>query len=162
MNDVVIKNGFVFFWGGFPSNWEPAKFSVSGIEYNCAEQYMMSQKARMFGDTEVLEKIMASPYPKAQKEFGGKVRGYVESIWAAVRVTIVFDAVYAKFAQNPHLLALLHEHEGLYVEASPYDTIWGIGMGMNEKGVDDPEKWRGQNLLGQVVTMVRKSLIHKR
>ena len=38
---------FTFFFGAASpfSQWHSAVFSVDGVEYNCAEQYMMHQKA---------------------------------------------------------------------------------------------------------------------
>lgn len=38
---------FTFFFGAESpfSQWHSAMFSVDGVEYNCAEQYMMHQKA---------------------------------------------------------------------------------------------------------------------
>ena len=38
---------FTFFFGAESpfSQWHPAVFTLDGVEYNCAEQYMMSQKA---------------------------------------------------------------------------------------------------------------------
>lgn len=38
---------FTFFYGNASpfSQWHPARFTVEGVEYNCAEQYMMHQKA---------------------------------------------------------------------------------------------------------------------
>ena len=69
-SEMLRKGGYIFFWGGWPSNWHPSRFVVDGVEYNCMEQFMMAEKARLFGDDLVLGKILASPYPKAQKEFG--------------------------------------------------------------------------------------------
>jgi ribA/ribD-fused uncharacterized protein len=45
------------------------------------------------------------------------------------------------------------------IEASPYDSIWGIGMTADEKGVDNPLEWKGQNLLGFALMEVRDELI---
>lgn len=41
---------FTFFWGPNTvfSQWYPCSFTVDGLQYNCAEQYMMSQKASEF------------------------------------------------------------------------------------------------------------------
>ena len=38
---------FTFFWkSGSPfSQWHPSKFTVDGVPFGCAEQYMMYQKA---------------------------------------------------------------------------------------------------------------------
>src|SRR5579883_1488555 len=43
---------FTFFWHGPFSQWHGCTFRVDGVAYNCAEQYMMAQKAVLFGDEE--------------------------------------------------------------------------------------------------------------
>ena len=37
---------FTFFWSGPFSQWHPSPFIIDGVTYNCAEQYMMAEKAR--------------------------------------------------------------------------------------------------------------------
>ena len=44
------------------------------------------------------------------------------------------------------------------VEASPYDAIWGIGMGELDPDATDETKWKGQNLLGKSLMRVRGTL----
>ncbi|MFV0451629.1 MAG: NADAR domain-containing protein [Propioniciclava sp.] len=39
--------------------WWPSPFRVEHIEYNCAVQYMMAEKARIFGDHEIEAQIGA-------------------------------------------------------------------------------------------------------
>ena len=46
-----------------------------------------------------------------------------------------------------------------FVEASPSDGIWGIKMGIKDKGVLDERNWKGQNLLGKALTEVRSKLV---
>ncbi len=154
-------NGYLFFWGGWPSNWEPSIFVLNGIKYNCVEQYMMAEKARLFSDHDVVEKIMASPYPKAQKGFGRKVRGYDDVQWAKVRYQVVLDGTLAKYRQNEHLYDLLMATNEIFVEASPEDIIWGIGMRQSDHGIENPANWKGQNLLGMAITEARNILLEE-
>ena len=71
---------FLFFWGHTKnknekitkacfSQWYLSDFTVNGVLYNCAEKYMMAEKARLFGDEEALEKIFKAYHPN-QKSFG--------------------------------------------------------------------------------------------
>lgn len=41
------KDKFEYFWlkTSVFSQWYPSKFVVDGVEYNCAQQYIMQQKA---------------------------------------------------------------------------------------------------------------------
>lgn len=45
------------------------------------------------------------------------------------------------------------------VEASPYDTKWGIGWEEHEPEAWDVSKWRGENYLGYVITEVRDDIM---
>lgn len=68
-------------------------------------------------------------------------------------------AVSNKFHQNENLKKQLLDtkYDGkIFVEASPYDKIWGIGYKESEaeKNVDN---W-GENLLGKILTELRNQL----
>lgn len=156
MNELTVRDGCLLFWGGWPSNWFRSEFTLGGVHYNCMEQYMMAEKALTFGDEEVRQKILASPFPKAQKEFGRKVRGYNDAFWSAVRYDIVRTGSIEKYGQNPDLKKLLLDSGSLtLVEASPYDCIWGIGLSQEHPDAATPSRWRGENLLGKVLGEVR-------
>jgi ribA/ribD-fused uncharacterized protein len=61
-----------------------------------------------------------------------------------------------KFAQNENLKnALSATGYKTLVEASPFDTVWGIGLAPNDPKALDPVNWQGQNLLGNVLMKVR-------
>lgn len=54
---------------------------------------------------------------------------------------------------------VIRDSNVILVEAAGRDTIWGIGLGMNNLKAQDPYCWRGLNLLGFVLTSVRSQLI---
>jgi hypothetical protein len=65
----------------------------------------------------------------------------------------------AKFSQNEDLKQLLlsEEYEGHgFVEASPYDKVWGVRMYESNPDIDDESKWKGLNLLGKVLDETRR------
>jgi hypothetical protein len=65
----------------------------------------------------------------------------------------------AKFGQNSRLKAtLLSTENKIIVEASPYDTIWGIGLYHEDDRVLDEKNWKGMNLLGKALMEVREKL----
>jgi predicted NAD-dependent protein-ADP-ribosyltransferase YbiA (DUF1768 family) len=43
-------------------------------------------------------------------------------------------------------------------ECAVRDRIWGIGLSMNDPGRIDKANWKGQNLLGYALMMVRSAL----
>ena len=159
---MKVTDKYTFFWNGPLSNWHPSKFkNLSGtITFNCAEQYMMYYKARHFGDYNVAFQILQFDDPKIHKNLGRQVENFDSVRWDQVKEFIVYQACKCKFTQNRDLMQLLLDTNGTeLVEASPYDTIWGIGMHADEPGVEDSNNWRGQNLLGKILTKLRKDII---
>lgn len=140
------------------SQWYPCRFEIDGIEYNCAEQYMMAEKARSFKDTGTLAKILASDNPDIIKKLGREVRNFNEHVWRMESRSAVVKGNVAKFLQNKNLGDfLLGTGEKILVEASPYDRIWGIGM-RDSKEAYDPNNWKGTNELGFALMEVRDIL----
>ncbi|XP_054764016.1 N-glycosidase YbiA-like [Lytechinus pictus] len=155
---------YTFFYGEKSSpfsQFRAANFVVDGVQYTCAEMYMMHQKAVLFGDHEIAEQILVATKPMAMKALGRKVRNFDEEVWKQHRRQIVKKGNLAKFSQNLDILAKLLETRGTtLVEASPRDRIWGIGMGKDNPNAKNKNKWRGQNLLGYILTEVREELSH--
>lgn len=141
------------------SNWHPCRFSYHGVTFSCVEQMMMYAKARLFDDDQSAQKILATRDPMTQKMIGRKVARFDLKTWEARRESIVFVACREKFSQNPGLRSiLLASAPTELVEASPYDVIWGVGLGEHDARLPDRSQWRGQNLLGITLMRVRDAL----
>lgn len=152
---------FLFFYGDYLSQWYGSPFiDEDGVQFTCCEQYMMFNKAMLFGDEAIADKIMQTSYPRDQKVLGRKVRNFDVGIWADRSFDIVYNGNILKFSQNDSLKQrLLSETANIFVEASPYDKIWGIGKGVNVQEIDDPHCWDGLNMLGFAITKVRDKLM---
>ena len=150
---------FTFFWSGPFSNWHPSPFQIVGTWYNCVEQFMMSEKARLFKDPATLSRIMSAVDPREQKAYGRQVVGFNKEKWEALARKVVYLGCYAKFTQNQDLLKALMATAGTtLVEANPRDCIWGIGLRKTDPRAQDRLTWRGTNWLGEVLTQVREDL----
>jgi ribA/ribD-fused uncharacterized protein len=164
------KLRYRFFWGHRPrkdgrisdscfSQWWSCAFTVEGQRYSSAEQLMMAEKARLFGDEVTRGKILATDNPSYAKKLGRTVSGFDEARWIAQRFELVTTGNLAKFGQNdPLKFHLLSTRDEVLVEASPIDRIWGIGCAAEEPAARDPAQWRGLNLLGFALMRVRELL----
>lgn len=147
---------FKFFWSGPFSQWHPSTFVIDGVTYNCAEQWMMAEKARLFGDTQAEARIMSAADPSDQKRYGRQVVGFDKDKWDAVACEVVFRGSFAKFDQDEDLkFVLLSTGEKTLVEASPEDCIWGIGLKATDPRAQNRSTWRGTNWLGECLMRAR-------
>lgn len=165
------KLKYLYFWGHTPkttgkidhaclSQWYLAPFVVDNVHYPTAEHYMMAQKALLFDDTEVFNKIIHATQPKQAKELGRQVKNFDEKLWNEKRLDIVINGNLGKFNQNPALKAyLLSTDDKILVEASPVDKIWGVGLTKDNNKITNPTTWQGLNLLGFALMTVREHII---
>lgn len=155
-----MTNKYNLFWDGPFSQWAGSPFTNQYGTFNCAEQYMMYRKALLFDDIETADKIMRVVHPGDQKRLGRRVKNFDPKIWDAVSREIVFHGNFCKFTQNADLLIkLLETGSTIIVEASPYDTVWGIGLSADDPDAYDETKWKGKNWLGEVLTNLRNGIV---
>lgn len=147
---------------GYLSNWYLANFIVDGIEYSSMEQYMMHQKALMFNDNNIAEQIMNTTNVGKIKALGRSILNYNDTMWNGVRQVIVYKGLLEKFRQNSKLREqLLSTGNDILAECAVQDIIWGIGLSMSDTKRYELESWKGQNLLGFSLMLVRENLKNK-
>jgi len=141
------------------SNHYICTFEEKGVQYQSVEQYTMAGKATLFNDTISFNMIMKTSCPKAAKKLGRSVKDFDEHTWMQNRIDIVRVGLELKFSQNPALAAFLSSTGNkVLIEASPSDTIWGVGLSQANPGILDMSLWRGENLLGFLLMEVRDSI----
>jgi ribA/ribD-fused uncharacterized protein len=154
-----MMSKYKFFYGGPFSQWARSPFVIDGVTFNTCEQWMMWNKAQVFGDIDAAYRILATDDPAEQKRIGRQVKNFDDNVWMKLAYPIVVAGNRAKFTQNPAFNEALKKTCGqLLVEASPVDRRWGIGMREGERGIENPANWKGDNLLGKAITEVRHEL----
>lgn len=144
---------------GYLSNWYLSDFFVNGILYSSMEQYMMYQKAKLFQDNDIASKILQTSDAGKIKALGRSVKNYDDTIWNGTRQIIVYEGLLEKFRQNEQLRKkLIETGNAILAECAIQDKIWGIGLSMKNEKRFDMTQWKGQNLLGFSIMMVRKAL----
>jgi ribA/ribD-fused uncharacterized protein len=164
---------YIFFWGHTNkyneevgkfcfSQWFESPFTVDNITYKTAEHWMMAHKALLFGDKLNFDKIINCEKPGEAKVLGRQVLGYDEQTWNDRKYEIVKLGNIHKFNQHPQFADYLLKTENrILVEASPVDTIWGIGLSQDSNDIENIYAWRGQNLLGFALMATRDCLVLK-
>ena len=144
---------------GYLSNWYLSQFSVDEITFSSMEQYMMYKKAVCFQDYDTADRILEMEDVSQIKKLGRKVSNYDENSWNGVRQIVVYRGLLEKFGQNDELKKLLLETgDSVLAECAVKDRIWGIGLSMTDPDRLDRACWKGQNLLGYALMMVREAL----
>ena len=144
---------------GYLSNWYLSEFECDGIRFSSMEQYMMYQKALVFGNKKIANEILKTNDVSVIKQLGRQVSNYDESIWNGIRQIVVYEGLFAKFSQNDDLMNKLKSTgNAVLAECAVKDHIWGIGLSMKDPNRLIKDKWNGQNLLGYSLMMVRKHL----
>lgn len=144
---------------GFLSNRFPSYFDYAGLTYSSAEQFLMAQKAIVFGDYEMYNEILLEHDPEVIRDLGQEVLNYDDAVWANLRQRMLRRGLRAKFQQNPALLQqLLETGDSLLAFCAAEDKLWGIGLDVSDPNVQDPQCWQGENLLGETLMQVREDL----
>ena len=120
---------------------------------------MMYQKAMCFCDQTIAKKILTTHDVAQIKKFGRQVSNYNENRWNGIRQIVVYEGLLAQFSQNLNLKDLLKAtSDNLLAECAVKDKIWGVGLSMSDPDRLDITKWKGQNLLGYSLMMVREKI----
>jgi ribA/ribD-fused uncharacterized protein len=107
--------------------------------------------------------IMEADHPRDHQKLGRMIKGFDQELWDESKYNIVYTGNYYRFRQNDEDWQWLNATGNtMLVEASPIDRVWGIGMDMKDPDINDESKWRGQNLLGKVLTEVRDTIRKER
>jgi ribA/ribD-fused uncharacterized protein len=158
---TVTNNGVcVFFGNSSPlSNHHPSPFVVDKVTYTCVEQYLMSEKAALFHNSEIAEDIMKMSDPVQMKRAAHwkLIKGFNDHTWHNTAPDILKRALHAKFAQNKPLLDFLISTRQATLGEACDDPFWGVGMRLGNPNVCRATLWKN-NLMGKTLQTIRTEL----
>lgn len=138
---------------------------IDGVEYTSATQFVMSEQARLFGDEARRQELLASndtPAPhrdydhKAPKTGVRRVQNFDADVWGKYKERLMWRGMYEKFTQNAALKSrMLGAGDRTFVEATE-DPMWGIGILLSHPDAKNERRWRGPNLMGQMLTTLSR------
>ena len=87
------------------------------------------------------------------------MRNFDSAVWDREKQNAVLSGNYTKFTQNPavkhHLLSTGNKR---LAEASPLDSVWGIGLRADDPRAINPRQWREKILLGEALSAVHEAI----
>ena len=162
-NPPVIRKSdevTIFFTKDCPlSNFHSCEFEIDGVGYLSVEHYLCYQKALLYDTEEVANEIFAMTEPNLQKQRAKRLAKFDQLSWNRKAGDILKTALSAKFAQNENLLRqLISTGDTVIGEACAHDTMFGIGLSLQNPNAMNVARWRGKNLQGTTLMAVRDDL----
>lgn len=128
---------------GWMSNASRHCLAVTGTRYATAEHCLAHRKALAFGDADTAARILRAQTPADAAALASGIRGYVEPLWACIRLSVLRDVVLLKVRQHPELARLLYGTGQQYIAyVSPDDLVLGCAR------CEKTGRFHGENLLG--------------
>ena len=117
--------------------------------FHCGEQALMALKAVVFKDYVTLSKIINCNTAFQALQLGREVKPFNDEVWKAKRMLAAQHVIKARLDSDPTLDTLAKKMANRrFVEASPRNKVWGVGLSEDNPDIHFPEKYKGFNLHG--------------
>ena len=131
---------------GWMSNFAAFPLTIDGRVWPTSEHYFQAQK---FADKAVQERIRGTSSPMQAARIGRDRKLTLRRDWESVKVSVMRQALLAKFTQHVELKELLlATGDAKLVEQTENDSYWGDGG-----------DGTGKNMLGILLMELRTSLL---
>jgi hypothetical protein len=145
MSQAVINFYGVSDEHGCFSNFAAYPIELGGECWPTSEHYFQAQK---FDDAAHREAIRNAKSPMVAARMGRDRKKPLRQDWESVKMSVMTDAVRAKFTQHGELRAiLLATGDAMIIEHTKNDSYWGDGGDGS-----------GRNMLGQILMQIREEL----
>ncbi len=119
-------------------------FSFAGFTWYFAVQFFQAAK---FTDEEIIQKIKTCESPFRCAAIGQTRRFKIRDDWESIKVSVMEQAIRARFEQHPELAKVLRLTKRKLYDHSAADNFWGIGV-----------DGHGANMTGEILMKIRCEL----
>ena len=169
-DNIKCTDKYAYFFQNTPlSNWWTSTPAIpyDGHRFTSSEALFMYLKAKGMGDDECALKIVEADNDTSlteKKRFAlvkklGRQCKFNEATYLKMREEWMRTALTAKLkvdAAFRDVLMAQEYYDLTFVEASPFDAVWGIKTSATKKVLEEGETaWKGLNLLGKLLTQLR-------
>lgn len=106
-----------------------------------------------------MEKLKKKAKPKGARILGNQISPFDADGWEEASIIIMARVLLDKFGPDSTLRdMLINTGERLLVEAESMDTKWATGYSITETRKLPTKDWLGENLLGELLMVVRENL----
>ena len=127
----------------------PGTLQCSTHIFNCGEQWLMACKAWLFEDKN-LPAILQTASPREQKSLGRSVKSFNDELWTVVSPEVCIAGALARAKVDRGLAEIYRQSDSRhFVEGSPFNKVWGVGLSFDDPRIVNPENWTGCNRLGK-------------
>ena len=137
------------------SNLYNIQFKVGNETYGSTEHHYQSKKCLEHGENELAQRVLKAKTGREAMIIGARVRPTVE--WTKSKgAEIMRMGAKAKYDLEVPKQFLLST-KGTIGEGTRNIT-WGIGCDIHSDDALNPEKWKGVNLMGEILTVIRNEI----
>ena len=137
------------------SNFHHSPFEINSQQFHSAEQWIQYQKALMFGDSYMANRILLADTPMECKRLSYKINGVNREKWHSDGYEVCFAGVHEKFMQNQSLLQLLKTTSPKILVEAMTDRLWGTGIALQDSWALQTDKWYSSGQLSCMLMTIR-------
>jgi ribA/ribD-fused uncharacterized protein len=159
---IFIKAPDTNEYGFLSLDW-PVLLEIAGTQYRSAKHALFGELAKALNDTAMFDRIRKTKDPLTLTYTYTDSPGVVEERWNSKRAELIQKILREKFRQHPELAErLVMTGEAVLAADVMGDTLFGIGLSIDDPKAQKPRKWTGQNLIGKVLEQIRTEQMSRR
>ena len=128
----------------------------AGREFEAMRTGMLGPTRPSLGDKKKREmynsclcKCLRSKSPKDQKFYGRQCRNFDLQVWDMASIPVVVPCQIARAEADDMLRGIyMRSRKRIFVEGSPTDVVWGVGIKCDRVAIEEENNWIGENRLG--------------